>query len=167
MSTNRFVKQFEIWVVGGPGQKMNIGAALGVLKFAKDEYSLGLAIDYHLSVSASIFDGLLEEANYLIQKKYFRAAVVLIGAALEEGLKTRARAESIEIGQRETLNPIIQKLKAIEIGILTAFEAKELEVVTKMRNDAAHGVDFGYSKNQVEEVLKKVTGILTKLLGEK
>ncbi|MBL6448205.1 hypothetical protein JMN32_17960 [Fulvivirga sp. 29W222] len=49
VSTNRFVKQFEIWVIGGPGQKMNIGAALGILKSAKDEYSLGLAIDYHLS----------------------------------------------------------------------------------------------------------------------
>lgn len=165
VSTNRFVKQFEIWVIGGPGQKMNIGAALGILKSAKDEYSLGLAIDYHLSVSASVFNGLLEEANYLIQKKYFRAAAVLIGAALEEGLKTRARAESIEVGQRETLNPIIQKLKTGEIGILTAFEAKELEVVTKMRNDAAHGVEFDYSEKQVKEVLKKVEETLNRLLG--
>ncbi|MFA0964403.1 hypothetical protein AB9P05_21535 [Roseivirga sp. BDSF3-8] len=167
VSTNRFVKQFEIWVIGGPGQKMNIGAALGILKSAKDEYSLGLAIDYHLSVSAAVFSGLLDEADYLIQKKYLRAAAVLIGASLEEGLKTRAKSELIEIGQRDTLNPLIHKLKSPEIGVLTAFEATELEAVAKMRNDAAHGGEFEYSKNQVEEVHKKVTAVLQKLLGTK
>lgn len=68
VSTNRFVKQFEIWTIGGPGKKMNIGAALGILKSAKDEYSLGLAVEYHLSVSAAVFGGLLDEANYLLEK---------------------------------------------------------------------------------------------------
>ena len=167
ISTNRFVKQFEIWVEGGPGKKMNIGAALGVLKSAKDEYSIGLAVDYHLSVSATVFSGLLDEADYLVRKKYLRAAAVISGAALEEGLKTRARSESIEIGQKETLNPLIQKLKATEVGILTAFEAKELEAIAKMRNDAAHGGEFNYSKKQVEEVLIKVERTLNRLLGTK
>jgi hypothetical protein len=51
-STNRFVTQFEVWAIGGPGKQMNIGAALGVLKSARHEYSCGLAIEYHLSVSA-------------------------------------------------------------------------------------------------------------------
>ena len=167
ISTNRFVKQFEVWVEGGPGKKMNIGAALGVLKSAKDEYSIGLAVDYHLSVSATVFSGLLDEADYLVRKKYLRAAAVISGAALEEGLKTRARSESIEIGQKETLNPLIQKLKATENGILTAFEAKELEAIAKMRNDAAHGGEFNYSKKQVEEVLIKVERTLNRLLGTK
>ncbi len=165
VSTNRFVKQFEVWVVGGPGKKMNIGAALGILKSAKDEYSLGLAIDYHLSVSATVFSGLLDEADYLIHKKYLRASAVLIGAALEEGLKTRARSESIEIGQKDSLNPVIQKLRMSDRGTLTDFEAKELEAIAKMRNDAAHGGEFDYSKKQVQEVLKKVEETLNRLLG--
>src|SRR5271157_4848462 len=58
ISTNRFVTQFEVWAVGGPGKKMNIGSALGVLKSARHEYSCGLAIEYnfrypHLSSVAS------------------------------------------------------------------------------------------------------------------
>ncbi len=167
ISTNRFVKQFEIWVEGGPEKKMNIGAALGVLKSAKDEYWIGLAVDYHLSVSATVFSGLLDEADYLVRKKYLRAAAIISGAALEEGLKSRARSESIEIGQKETLNPLIQKLKAPEVGILTAFEAKELEVIAKMRNDAAHGGEFNYSKKQVEEVLTKIEYTLNRLLRTK
>lgn len=165
VSTNRFVKQFEVWVIGGPGKKMNIGAALGILQSAKDEYSLGLAIDYHLSVSATVFSGLLDEAEYLINKKYLRASAVLIGAALEEGLKTRARSESIEIGQKDTLNPVIQKLRMSDTEVLTDFEAKELEAIAKMRNDAAHGGEFDYSKKQVQEVLKKVEETLNRLLG--
>ncbi len=165
ITSNRFVKQFEIWVTGGPGKKMNIGAALGVLLSAKDEYLLGMAIDYHLSVSATVFSGLLDEANYLSDKGYLRASAVIFGAALEEALKTCARSIPIDIGTKETLNPLIIKLKLPEIGILTAFEAKELEVIAKMRNDAAHGGEFKYSQAQVEEALKKVEGYLHKLLG--
>lgn len=167
VSTNRFVKQFEVWIVGDFGRTINIGAALGILKSAKDEYSLGLAIDYHLSVSATIFSGLLDEAEYLIHKKYLRASAVLIGAALEEGLKTRARSELIKIGQKDTLNAVIQKLRTSDTDILTDFEAKELETIVKMRNDAAHGGEFNYSKKQVQDVLKKVEETLNRLLGER
>lgn len=165
MTSNRFVKQFEIWVLGGPGKKMNIGAALGVLKSAKDEYLLGMAVDYHLSVSAAVFSGLLDEASYLSGKGYYRAAAVIAGAALEEGLKTYARSIPIVIGPKETLNPIIIKLKSLDIGILTAFEAKELEIIAKMRNDAAHGGEFNYSQTHIEDMLKKVELMLHKLLG--
>lgn len=164
ISSNRFVKQFEIWVIGGPGKQINIGAALGVLLSAKDEYLMGMAVDYHLSVSASVFSGFLDEATYLMKKGYLRAAAVIIGAALEEGLKSRARSFSLEVGERETLNPLIDRLKKDEIGIINEFEAKQLQVVSKMRNDAAHGGEFNYSKEQVEEVFKIAESILGKLL---
>lgn len=165
ISTNRFVKQFETWVIGGPGKKMNIGAALGVLESARHEYSCGMAVEYHLSVSATVFSGLLDEASYLLSKGYDRAAVVIFGAALEEGLKTRARSIALEIGKKETLHPIIQKLKAPDVGLLTEFEAKQLEAVAKMRNDAAHGGEFVYSMSDIEEAYKRVESILYKLLG--
>ncbi|MCG8409956.1 MAG: hypothetical protein MI739_01590 [Bacteroidales bacterium] len=165
VSTNRFVTQFEEWILRSISGPINLGAALGVLKSAKEEYALGLAIEYHLSVSATVFNGLLDEAEYLIKKKYLRAAAVLIGAALEEGLKNRAKTEGIEIPEKDNrLNPVIIKLKSSNNSILTAFEAKELEVCAKMRNDAAHGGNFSYEKKQVEEQLRKVREILDKLL---
>ncbi len=163
ISSNRFVRQFEIWVIGGPGQKINIGAALGVLQSAKNEYLSGMAVDYHLSVSSSVFSGILDEASYLLDKGYLRAAAVLIGAALEEGLKTIARANSIEIGERETLSPVIDKLKKSDIQVLTEFEAKNLQAIAKMRNDAAHGGDFDYNKNQVNESFLKVEETIQRL----
>lgn len=165
VSTNRFVTQFEPWVNGGPGKLMNIGAALGVLKSARNEYSCGLAVEYHLSVSAAIFGGLLDEATYLSQKGYLRAAAVLLGAALEEGLKARARSVPLEIGPKDSLSPLIVKLKAQTVNVLTEFEAKRLEAIARLRNDAAHGGEFTYSENDIDAALKEVGAILGKLLG--
>lgn len=167
VSTNRFVSQFEIWVKGGPGTKMNIGAALGVLESAKEEYSLGLAIDYHLSVSSVVFSGILDEASYLLDKEYLRASAVLLGAALEEGLKTRARSSGIDISKKDTLNPVINKLKSPENPIISDYEAKQLEALAKIRNDAAHGGDFNYSKKELTEAKNQIECILSKLLGQK
>jgi len=163
ISSNRFVRQFENWAVGGPGQKMNIGASLGILLSAKDEYLKGMAVDYHLSVSAAVFSGLLDEALYLLNKKYLRASSVLIGAALEEALKTYAQANSIEIVQKETLTPLIDKMKKKEVQLITEFEAKNLQAIANMRNDAAHGGDFNYSEKQVHESHQKVEELMQRL----
>jgi len=160
ISSNRFVRQFENWAVGGPGQKMNIGASLGILLSAKDEYLKGMAVDYHLSVSAAVFSGLLDEAFYLLQKKYSRASAVLIGAALEEALKTYAKANSIELAPKETLTPLIDKMKKKEVQLITEFEAKNLQAIANMRNDAAHGGDFNYTDKQVQESYQKVEELL-------
>jgi len=167
VSTNRFVTQFEVWVIGGPGKKMNIGAALGVLKSAHYEYSCGLAVEYHLTVSAAVFSGLLDEAMYLFNKGYARAAVILLGAALEEGLKARARSIPVEIGSKDTLSPVIVKLKAPGTNVLTEFEAKRLEAIARLRNDAAHGGDFAYTQEQISSAFQEVEETLGRLLGGK
>lgn len=165
VSTNRFVTQFEVWVTREPGKSINIGAALGVLKAARHEYISGLAVEYHLSVSAVVFGGILDEATYLFRKGYLRAAAVLLGAALEEGLKARARAVLLEIGSKETLSPIIIKLKSPNVSILTEFEARRLEAIARLRNDAAHGGEFIYTAEDVGSALKEVEATLGKLLG--
>lgn len=164
VSSNRFVKEFERWVTPSASRDLNIGAALGVLKSARVEYSLGLAVEYHLSVSAAVFDGILDEAEYLLTKGYQRAAAVLVGAALEESLKTCARALGLEVGSKDTLSPIIAKLKAPDVQVLNEFEAKRLESLARMRNDAAHGGDFNYQANQVSQALSEVRATLEQLL---
>lgn len=163
ISSNRFVKQFEIWALGGPGKQMNIGASLGILLSAKDEYLNGMAVDYHLSVSAAVFSGILDEALYLLEKKFFRASAVLIGAALEEALKTYAQANSIELAPKETLTPLIDKMKKKEVQLITGFEAKNLQAIANMRNDAAHGGEFSYTGKQVQESYQKVEELLQRL----
>lgn len=164
ISTNRFVREFERWVTPSPSRDLNLGAALGVLKSARVEYSLGLAVEYHLSVSAAVFGGLMSEASYLMEKGYLRAAAVLMGAALEEGLKTRARANGLEIGPKETLTPVIARLKDPSVHVLDEFEAKRLEALARMRNDAAHSGEFKYRKEQVFQAITETEAALEKLL---
>ncbi len=87
-----------------------------------------------------------------------------LGAALEESLKTRARALGLEVGPKDTLSPIITKLKAPDIQVLNEFEAKRLESVARMRNDAAHGGDFTYQADQVSQALSEVRATLEQVL---
>ena len=164
IASNRFVREFERWVTANSSRDVNIGAAVGVLRSARVEYSLGLAVEYHLSVSAAVFDSLLDEAEYLLGKGYLRAAAVLMGAALEESLKTRAKAIGLEVGPKDTLSPVIAKLKAPDVQVLNEFEAKRLESLGRMRNDAAHGGEFNYQLEQVARALVEVRTTLEQLL---
>jgi hypothetical protein len=75
------------------------------LKSARDEYVRGFAIDYHLAVASAVFGDLLHQADYLREKGYLRAAAVLAGAALEEGLRTKARAMAVSLPEKITLVP--------------------------------------------------------------
>lgn len=168
VSTNRFVTEYELWARPHPSRSEHHAipsAALGVLQSARDEYALGLAVEYQLSVSAAVFGGILDEADYLVQKGYLRAAAVLIGAALEEGLKNRARAAGlIDVNETLTLNPIINKLKAPQVHVLTEFEAKRLQSIAQIRNDAAHGGEFNYQSIQISEALSEVRATLQQML---
>jgi hypothetical protein len=167
IATNRFVVEFEAWAKRGRGFEINIGAALGVLMAARNEYSQGFAIEYHLSVASTVFGGLLQQAEYLFEKDYLRASAILGGAALEEALKTRALAVPIELSGKETLVPLLHRLKDKNVGVLTEFEATNLEAVAKMRNDAAHGGSFEYTGKQVESVLKTIRHTLENVLGQR
>jgi hypothetical protein len=167
IATNRFVVEFETWAKRRRGFEVNIGAALGVLMAARNEYSQGFAIEYHLSVASAVFGGLLHQAEYLFEKGYLRAAAVLGGAALEEALKTRALAIPLELSGKETIVPLLHRLKDKAVGLLTEFEATNLEAVARMRNDAAHGRSFEYTKEQVQDALKTIRHTLENILGQR
>jgi hypothetical protein len=167
IATNRFVVEFEAWAKRGNGFEINIGASLGVLMAARAEYAQGFAIEYHLSVASAVFGGLLHQAEYLFEKDYTRAAAVLGGAALEEALKTRALAIPIELSGKETLIPLLHRLKEKTVGLLTEFEATNLEAVAKMRNDAAHGGPFEYTRDQVGDALRTIRHTLENVLGQR
>jgi hypothetical protein len=167
VSTNRFVTEFESWAKRAPGREINLGAALGVLTAASDEYHRGFAIDYHLAVASSVFGDLLEQSEYLLTKGYLRAAAVLAGASLEEALKTRAKAISIPLNGKETLIPLCHLLKAPDIGVLTELQSKIVEAIAKVRNDAAHGDPFNYGSTDLERTVSDCRSLMRRVLGER
>ena len=164
-STNRFVTEFEHYGRVKDDGGFNIGLALGVLRSARDEYMQGLAVDYQLSVTSAVFGDLLEQARYLESKGYLQAAVVLLGATIENGLRARAKVEPIELSGRETLVPLIHKLKHPEVCVLTEFEAKKLEAYAEIRNHAAHRERFDYGAQEVRRMRKDIEHILERVLG--
>jgi len=167
VSTNRFVQEFEAWGKRTSGHPVNLGGALGVLKVAREEYVRGFAIDYHLAVASVVFADLLHQAEYLLQKGYLRAAAVLVGAALEEALRSRARALSVQISDKDTLVPLLHKLKTPDVAVITEVQSKTLEAVARIRNDAAHGGAFEYVHSDIERALLEVQAIIGRILGER
>lgn len=166
-STNRFVTEFEAWAKRRPGMEVNIGASLGVLKAALIEYQKGFAIDYHLAVASAVFGDLLAQADYLREKGYSRAAIVLAGAPLEDAMKLRARSASAALTGKETLIPLTHLLKRPEAGVLTELQAKRIEAVGQIRNDAAHGGDFNHKEEEVIRTLTDVRDLVERILGER
>lgn len=110
---------------------------------------------------------MLSQAEYLLGKGYLRASDVLIGAALEEALKSRAKAIPIEISDKDTLVPLLHKLKAPNVGVITEVQSKNLEAVAKVKNDAAHGGTFDYQKDDVHRALTEVQTTLGRILGKR
>ena len=71
----------------------------------------------------------------------------------------------LALSPRDTLSPVIAKLKSQEVGILTEFDAKRLEAIARLRNDAAHGGAFEYDSMVVESAIKEVEAMLGRLLS--
>jgi hypothetical protein len=164
VSTNRFVREFERYSVV-QANALNVGLPLGVLKSAKDEYARGLAVDYHLSVSATVFGDLVAEASYLLEKGYLRAAAILARAGLEEALRSRARAIPLEISTKIKLSELLVKLK--QNGVLNEFDEKRIDAHTKIGNAAAHGDVFQYAKEDVEKLIREAEDTVARYLGHK
>lgn len=164
VSTNRFVKEFERYSIAQSGS-INMGLPLGVLKSAKDEYSRGLAIDYHLSISATVFGDLIAEATYLLEKGYLRAAAILARAGLEEALRSRARAIPLEISAKIKLSELLVKLK--QNGVLNEFDETRIVAHTKIGNAAAHGDVFQYAQEDVEKLIREAEDAVARYLGHR
>jgi uncharacterized protein YutE (UPF0331/DUF86 family) len=98
----------------------------------------------------------------LLEKSYERAAAVLVGAALEESLRSRATVEGLDVTGRATLSPLIDKLA--KSGTLTPFESDRLRGVAKLRNDAAHGGEFTYNHQTVHDALTDVRNVLARIM---
>lgn len=161
VSTNRFVREFERYHSAQSGSA-NIGLPLGVLRSAKEEYMRGLAIEYHLSVSAAVFGDLVTEAGYLLERGYLRASAILARAGLEEALRSRARAIPLEISTKIKLHDLLSKLK--QHGVLNDFDEKRIDAHIRVGNAAAHGDAFDYSEEEVRKLLLEAESAVERYL---
>jgi hypothetical protein len=102
----------------------------------------GLASDVSPERKAQleIVSDILEQANEMLQNDQYHsaAAAVLIGASLEEFLRTRVEAEGLSIGNAKPgIDTYCKTLRTADL--ISKQDAKDITSWAGIRNDAAHG----------------------------
>jgi hypothetical protein len=101
---------------------------------------LNAAISPRRAVQIEVVSDLLEQANALIEAKgvHPAAPIVLIGATLEEYLRTTMEKEGVSLGNRKSsLQGYADALYAVQL--LSKQDHKDITAWAGIRNHAAHG----------------------------
>ena len=87
-----------------------------------------------------VVSDLLEQANSLLEDKHYHpaAAAILIGASLEESLRTWVEAEALSIGNAKPgIDAYCKALRSAEL--ISKQDVKDITSWAGVRNHAAHG----------------------------
>ena len=143
-----------------------VGVAASVLESFADYVESGLAQEISLERQAQldVVSDLLDQANSLIEDKSVHpaAAAVLIGATLEQFLRSWVEAAGLSLGNKKpSIDSYSKTLR--EADLIGKQDVKDLTAWAGIRNDAAHGkweeVD---SRGKISLVLQGVNLFLRK-----
>lgn len=145
-------------------KKMNPNAfsMKGVLEAARADYLQGFMTDHRLLISAEVFSDLLVQAEVLLDHDYKDAAAVIIRAVLEDGVRKLCEAHKIEVGKRDTIQQLNEKL--YKEHAYTALVHKEIIAKAEIGNCAAHGRFDQYKKDDIAAFLEFVLRFLAQYL---
>jgi len=130
----------------------------GILEAARDDIQRGHLKKLQSLVSADIFSDFLEMAEHLVQEGYKDAAAMLIGAVLEDGLRTVSKNNGIAIKKEDDIGSLDQKLS--DAKIYSRLVQKQIRFLKNIRDNAAHGKFSEYSHEMVEDMLRSVRAFL-------
>lgn len=116
-------------------------ALYGVLAALKEDIAAGKLAVFEELVHANVYGDLLAQGDGLHRDGYHRAAVVVVGAALEEHVRLLAVKNAVPIAHPDgtpkkatALNSELEKT-----GVYAETQRATVESWQKLRNDAAHG----------------------------
>lgn len=107
------------------------------------ESGFGTSISYKRKAEVDVISDFLDQAQQLLDNKNIHpaAAAVLVGATLEEYLRSWVENEAIDIsGKTPTIDGYTKALREVEI--ISKQDVKDITSWTGIRNAAAHG-DWG------------------------
>ena len=126
------------------------------------------AADVPLRVTQAIVSdaesGLLDQARRLLDLEipvHVAAPVVLIGAALEEHLRSIVNREALPISGHGSIMAYAGALRAA--GLLTAAEMPSIDSWARLRNDAAHGDLSRLTQDAAEAMFMGVRDLLSRV----
>lgn len=149
-------------------KKVAVSRCLGILKGLRSDFADGF-LNLYSRIESEITCDYLTQTEVLLEggggDKYDHIpAAVLLGAILENHLRSLCSrtdppiSVSKESGERKTLNPLIDDLKAT--GVYNELKAKQLRAWADIRNKAAHGNFEEFSRSDVSSMLQGVTSFL-------
>lgn len=133
----------------------HVAELAGILGGIDSDIASGMLADHRTLIRAEVFADFLDMAEHLLREGYKDAAAVLLGAVLEDSLRSIAMAKGLPTarpqGKRLTMDPLNASL--VKAGVYGPLVQKQVTSWANLRNDAAHG-DFGkYDAEQVQHML--------------
>lgn len=134
-------------------------AILGGLQSLRRALCAALLCSVEVLIHGEVFDDLLEQAEYLFEKKYFLAAGVLGRAVLEENLRQWCvRKNCVPTNPKATMNDFKDALYAAKD--LDKMNMKHVEAMAAIGNEAAHNGP-SLTEAKVERLLRDVRTFVT------
>ena len=132
------------------------------IRFLENDLTEGMSIERKAQID--VVSDFLDQANQLLSSKgvHPAAACVLVGASLEEFLRTWIEAESISIGNNKPgMDAYSKALK--ESDLITKQDFKDITSWAGLRNHAAHGEwDEVADKSKISLMLQGVNLFMRK-----
>jgi hypothetical protein len=159
---SRLASKDSIYVQELEKMHPNAFSIKGVLEAARVDYLEGFMTDHRLLLSAEVFSDLLVQAEVLLDHDYKDAAAVIIRAVLEDGIRRLCGAYKVEVGKRETIQQLNEKL--YKAKVYSALVHKEIIAKAEIGNCAAHARFDQYNKEDVVAFLEFVLRFLAQYL---
>lgn len=133
-------------------------SGIGILNAVKQDIENGYLTELRTLISAEVFSNFLDMATHLLEQQYYHPAASLVGAVLEDSLRTIAKNKKISVQSGDDLSSLNGKCSAAKI--YNSIVSKQISVWTDIRNKADHG-NFAQVKSQdVMDMLSGVTRFL-------
>ena len=121
----------------------------------KEDFEGGYLLSTRILVQAEVFDSELEQANELLTSGYYTAAAVIAGVVLETALRELCDNRNIEHGKLDKMNADLAKA-----GAYNKLMQKRITVLADIRNNAAHGKQDGFNKEDVTDMIDDIKKFL-------
>jgi hypothetical protein len=133
----------------------HVAELVGIVKGIQSDLATGMLDDHRVLIRAEVFGNFLEMAEHLVREGYKDAAAVLLGAVLEDSLRSLAARSNIATanvqGKPMTIDPL--NIAVAKAGVYGPLVQKQITSWANLRNDAAHGQFSKYDADHVQQML--------------
>jgi hypothetical protein len=162
---SRYVKTMnEVLEDIGPGNGHSIEQLVGVLKALRTAYEGGYLATVVELIHADVFSDFLEMADHLLSEGFKDPAAVVVGSVLEEHLRQTCLKRGLSL--LSGTKPKKADAMNSELASVSAYSKLDQKSVTAwldLRNRAAHGKYYEYTKDQVCLMLQGVRDFMVRV----